>query len=153
MNDDKTLAARVVALQSMKTGELRKLWKELNGKEAPELDLRILRQRLSMRIQELSLGGLSEKSTDRLKLASKKSEHKPKAQNSRLVKPPLGTVITKEYNGETHEVIVTPLGFEYRGELYKSLTRIANMITGTSWSGPMFFGLKAKSKGGGHGQA
>ncbi|WP_419835391.1 DUF2924 domain-containing protein [Endozoicomonas atrinae] len=153
MNDYKTLAARVVAIQSMKTEELRTLWKELYGKEAPELDLRILRQRLSNRIQELALSGLSEKSSDRLKLASKKSEHKPKSANSRLVKPPLGTVITKEYNGETHEVIVTPQGFEYRGEIYKSLTRIANMITGTSWSGPMFFGLKAKSKGGVHGQA
>ncbi|WP_299735414.1 DUF2924 domain-containing protein [uncultured Endozoicomonas sp.] len=153
MNDDKTLAARVVALQSMKTEELRKLWKELYGKDAPELDLRILRQRLSNRIQELALGGLSEKSSDRLKQASKKSGHKPKAQNSRLVKPPLGTVITKEYNGEIHEVIVTPQGFEYRGEMYKSLTRIATMITGSSWSGPLFFGLKSKSKGGEHGQA
>ncbi|WP_419835458.1 DUF2924 domain-containing protein [Endozoicomonas atrinae] len=153
MNDDKTLAARVVALQSMKTEELRKLWKELYGKEAPELDLRILRQRLSNRIQELALGGLSEKSSDRLKQASKKSEHKPKSANSRLVKPPLGTVITKEYNGETHEVIVTPQGFEYRGEVYKSLTRIATLITGSSWSGPLFFGLKSKSKGGVYGQA
>ncbi|WP_067521670.1 DUF2924 domain-containing protein [Endozoicomonas ascidiicola] len=153
MNDDTTLAARVVALQSMKTDELRKLWKELNEKEAPDLDLRILRQRLSARLQELALGGLSEKSAERLKLAGKKSEHKPKAQNSRLVKPPPGTVISKEYNGETHEVIVTPQGFEYRGEMYKSLTRIATMITGSSWSGPLFFGLKSKSKGGEHGQA
>ncbi|WP_066018505.1 DUF2924 domain-containing protein [Endozoicomonas atrinae] len=70
MNDDKILAARVVALQPMKTEELRKLWKELYGKDAPELDLRILQQRLSNRIQELALGGLSEKSSDRLKLAS-----------------------------------------------------------------------------------
>ncbi len=152
MNEDKTLAARVVALQKMNTEELRQLWIKLNGKTAPELDLRILRQRLSSRIQELALGGLSEKSMERLKLASKKSEHKPKSKNSRLVKPPLGTVISKEFNGETHEVIVTPQGFEYRGEVYRSLTRIANMITGGSWSGPLFFGLKPTSKGGDHGQ-
>ena len=147
MNDEATIAARVLALQSMKTDELRKLWRELNGKAAPNLDLRILRQRLAARIQELALGGLTDKSKNRLKLASKHSEHKPKTRNSRLVKPPLGTVISKEHNGETHRVIVTPLGFEYQGEIYKSLSKIARVITGTNWSGPLFFGLKGGQDG------
>ncbi|WOG29860.1 DUF2924 domain-containing protein [Endozoicomonas sp. 8E] len=140
--NDKSIAARVLALQKMNTDELRMLWRELNNKPPPQLDLRILRQRLSMRIQELAFGGLSEKSKERLKQASKHGEHKPKPKNSRLVRPPLGTVITKEYNGEEHRVIVTPEGFEYRGEIYKSLSKIAQTITGSSWSGPLFFGLK-----------
>ena len=33
-------------------------------------------------------------------------------------------------------------GFEYRGEIYTSLTKVAKVITGTAWSGPAFFGLK-----------
>ena len=147
MNDQETIAKRVLALQSMKTDELRKLWRELNGKAAPNLDLRILRQRLANRIQELAFGGLTDKSKDRLKQASKHSEHKPKTRNRRLVKPPLGTMISKEYNGDTHQVIVTPLGFEYRGEVYKSLSKIARVITGTNWSGPLFFNLRGGQDG------
>jgi len=142
-----TIAAKVLALQTMKTGELRKLWLELNGKTAPELDLRILRQRLAARIQELALGGLSASSKERLKDASKRSEHK-KTGNSRLVRPPVGTVMTREHGGKEHRVIVTPEGFEYEGAIYKSLTKIANSITGSNWSGPAFFGLK----GGKHGK-
>ena len=140
--NDKSVAARVLALQKMKTDELRMLWRELNGKPAPGLDLRILRQRLAMRIQELAFGGLSDKSKERLKQASKHAEHKAKPKNSRLFRPPLGTIITKEYNGEEHRVIVTPEGFEYRGVIYKSLSKIAQTITGSNWSGPLFFGLK-----------
>lgn len=139
---EESIAARVLALQKMKTDELRMLWRELYGKPAPGLDLRILRQRLANRIQELAFGGLSEKSKERLKQASKHGEHKPKPKNSRLFRPPLGTVITKEYNGEEHRAIVTPEGFEYRGVIYKSLSKIAQIITGSNWSGPLFFGLK-----------
>ncbi|WP_263080100.1 DUF2924 domain-containing protein [Endozoicomonas sp. Mp262] len=142
-----TIAARLVALQNMNTEELRALWKKLNDKPAPHLDLRILRQRLGMRIQELALGGVTDNTKERLKQASKHSEHKAVRTNSRLVKPPLGTVLTKEYNGETHRVIVTPQGFEYQGDTYKSLSRIASLITGTNWSGPLFFGLKGGSNG------
>src|SRR5450631_2465158 len=34
-------------------------------------------------------------------------------------------------------------GFEYAGENYPSLTKIAKKITGAHWSGPRFFGLLA----------
>ncbi|MCW7551763.1 DUF2924 domain-containing protein [Endozoicomonas gorgoniicola] len=77
-----------------------------------------------------------------LELTTPTSDTQPKPKNSRLFRPPLGTVITKEYNGEEHWVIVTPEGFEYRGVIYKSLSKIAQTITGSSWSGPLFFGLK-----------
>jgi hypothetical protein len=33
-------------------------------------------------------------------------------------------------------------GFEYDGRPYKSLSAIARAITGTSWNGLVFFGLK-----------
>ena len=37
-------------------------------------------------------------------------------------------------------------GFDYKGERYRSLSEIARMITGTRWSGPLFFGLKQSEK-------
>ena len=54
----------------------------------------------------------------------------------------MGTRLVREFNGETHTVTVQQTGFEYNGQLYKSLTAIAVKITGTRWSGPAFFGLK-----------
>ncbi len=40
-----------------------------------------------------------------------------------------------------HEVEVGPDGFRYRGDVYRSLSRIALVITGTKWNGRRFFGL------------
>jgi len=53
-----------------------------------------------------------------------------------------GTRLLREWGGATHEVQVTDQGFLYRGTIYRSLTAIAGLITGTQWSGPKFFGLK-----------
>jgi hypothetical protein len=39
--------------------------------------------------------------------------------------------IAREWKGEVHAVAVTPDGYEYRGEIYKSLSPITNRITGT----------------------
>jgi hypothetical protein len=32
--------------------------------------------------------------------------------------------------------------YDYQGRMYPSLSMIAREITGTRWSGPLFFGLK-----------
>jgi hypothetical protein len=46
------------------------------------------------------------------------------------------------WRGETHEVVATGNGYEYRGQTYSSLSKIAREITGTRWSGPLFFGVR-----------
>jgi hypothetical protein len=53
-----------------------------------------------------------------------------------------GTRLLREWQGETRQVTVVAAGFEYDGTLYKSLSAIARRITGTPWSGPLFFGLR-----------
>ena len=53
-----------------------------------------------------------------------------------------GTRLLREWQGQTHHVTVVTQGFEYRGKTYRSLTAIARRITGTAWSGPLFFGLR-----------
>ncbi len=147
--EEQTLAARVLELHKMNSEQLRKRWFELYGKPAPELDQRILRQRLAVRIQELVLGGMTDKTKERLQDANRHREHQQKTLKRRVVKPPPGTVLTKEYNGEQHQVVVTPEGFEYRGKTYSSLSKIANLITGSYWSGPLFFGLRGDKNGNG----
>lgn len=62
------------------------------------------------------------------------------------VKP--GTRLIREWQGETHEVMVLEDSFVWKGKAYSSLSRIARDITGTRWSGPAFFGLKDRGRSG-----
>ena len=50
--------------------------------------------------------------------------------------------MTRTWRGVLHQVAVTDDGLEYRGERFGSLSEVARRITGTRWSGPLFFGLK-----------
>ncbi len=63
------------------------------------------------------------------------------AKPTREALPP-GTRLVREWQGKTHHVSVSSKGFEHEGRTYRSLTAIARHITGTPWSGPLFFGLK-----------
>ena len=53
-----------------------------------------------------------------------------------------GTRLLREWQGRTHRVTVVDAGFEYDGRSWRSLSAIAHAITGTRWSGPLFFGLR-----------
>jgi len=57
-----------------------------------------------------------------------------------VLKP--GARLVREWAGKTHTVVVLEEGFEYDGERYPSLTKIATRITGAHWSGPRFFGIR-----------
>ena len=63
-------------------------------------------------------------------------------QSTPLTALTLGTRLLREWQGRTHQVSVIAKGFEYDGKSYRSLTAIARAITGTAWSGPLFFGLR-----------
>ncbi|MEM7577406.1 MAG: DUF2924 domain-containing protein [Planctomycetota bacterium] len=56
---------------------------------------------------------------------------------------PTGTRLIRHWGGVDHEVLVEDDGkrFVYRGQAYRSLTPIAQAITGAHWSGPRFFNL------------
>ena len=64
---------------------------------------------------------------------------KPSELNRRLK---AGTVLVREYLGERHTVTVVPDGFLWADKTYSSLSAIAQAITGTTWNGPRFFGLR-----------
>jgi hypothetical protein len=66
------------------------------------------------------------------------------SQDSRL--PPPGTILTRIYLGETLEVRVLAEGFEYGGEIYRSLSAVAKTATGKHWNGYHFFQLGTKGK-------
>jgi hypothetical protein len=53
-----------------------------------------------------------------------------------------GTRLMREWQGRTYDVLVLNDGFSCQGTRHRSLSSIARKITGTPWSGPLFFGLK-----------
>jgi hypothetical protein len=55
-----------------------------------------------------------------------------------------GSALIREWSGVRHEVAVTEAGFEYAGATFRSLSKVAERITGTHWNGQVFFGLKAR---------
>jgi hypothetical protein len=55
-----------------------------------------------------------------------------------------GTRLIRSWQGKTHTVTVEESGYQYEGRRYRSLSEIARQITGTQWSGPLFFGLKSR---------
>ena len=60
--------------------------------------------------------------------------------DSRL--PMVGSNIKRHYKGRDIVVRVLPKGFEYGGEVYRSLSAVAKAVTGTHWNGYHFFNLK-----------
>jgi hypothetical protein len=58
--------------------------------------------------------------------------------------PPIGTVLTKQHGNQAHKVTVLAGGFEYRGETHRSLSKVARLITGTTWNGFLFFALTGR---------
>jgi hypothetical protein len=97
----------------------------------------IVARMIAYRIQEEAFGGLDKetiKLLDRLARGDKTNEL------NRRLKP--GTVLVREYQGERHTVTVVPDGFLWQDKTYSSLSTIAQLITGTKWNGPRFFGLR-----------
>ena len=140
-----SIAARLAALPTMSTPDLKALWHELNGKPAPAFNKIYLVSRLAYRIQELAYGGLKPETIRRLeRLGEELDGGDKKKRGIRLDRdrPITGTRLLREWQGVEYIVTVTADGFEWQGRPYKSLSAIARAITGTRWNGWVFFGLK-----------
>lgn len=53
-----------------------------------------------------------------------------------------GALLTREYKGRTIRVRVLPGGFDYEGTIYRSLSAVAQAVTGAHWNGYLFFGIE-----------
>ncbi|MGO9451296.1 MAG: DUF2924 domain-containing protein [Candidatus Binataceae bacterium] len=142
--DPKGLAAALDALSLLDPEELNARWKALYGSDPPDrLRRPLMIQALAYRLQEQALGGLKPATRRLLERAAGDPEtRRPVGTHSqRRVKA--GATLIREWHGTKHQVTALKDGFMFRGERFQSLSKIAGEITGTRWSGPLFFGLKA----------
>jgi len=101
---------------------------------------------LAYRIQEKAYGGLKESTLKRLHELAKDHADGKRSVVQPMIRPKIGTRYVREYGGRLHEVTVLETGYEYQGQVHRSLTEVAKVITGTKWSGPVFFGYKRPGK-------
>ena len=138
-----TVLAQLAALKTAPVADLKQKWRELFEREPPPYNRRFLESRLAYRIQELTYGGLSEETIERLDAIADEIEGKRGRQRSGLTNRPIaGTRLIREWNGVEHCVTVRNSDFEYQGRPFKSLSAVAKHISGTQWNGLVFFGLK-----------
>ncbi len=150
--------ATVLALGRLTVPELKQRYAEVFGEPTRTSHKRYLVKRIVWRMQALREGGLSERARRRAIELANDAEVRLSAPKAPVAGP--GTVITaafdagrpdafpkpgsvlrREYKGNVIVVRVLPRGFEYEGEVYRSLTAIAQKVTGAHWNGVSFFGL------------
>lgn len=138
------IPARLVALKTTPTPDLKQQWRDLFDSEPPPFNRRYLESRLAYRIQELAHGGLKPETMRRLEELGDEyfGTAGRKARARSAMTPVTGTRLLREWQGVEHVVTVTATGFEWQGRPYQSLSAIARAITGTRWNGWVFFGLK-----------
>jgi hypothetical protein len=130
-------------LPTLEIGELRRQWRALYKAEAsPHLSRELLVRAVAHRMQEVALGGL--RSVRQRQLRQIAQQFKETGVAKLPLHPELkpGTRLMREWQGRTYDVLVLDGGFSWQNSHYRSLSAIARKITGTAWSGPLFFGLK-----------
>jgi hypothetical protein len=138
----KEIADQIDEIRSLNKNQLRQRWEKLFKKPVPEvLTKGLLARMLAYRIQEKAFGGLDRENE---KLLESYARGDKAATPQRRMKS--GTVLLREYKGVRHTVTVADGGFIWNHKKYASLSTIAREITGTSWNGPRFFGLRNEQK-------
>ena len=145
MNKPDPIPARLVALKTTPTPDLKKHWRDLFDSEPPPFNRRYLESRIAYRIQELAYGGLKPETIRRLERLGEEldgGDRTKRSIRSDRDRPITGTRLLREWQGVEQIVTVTADGFEWQGRPYKSLSAIASANTGARWNGWVFLGLK-----------
>lgn len=154
----------LAALEDVTTRELQERYEEVFGEAARSSNRQWLLRRVAWRIQMLAEGDLANRTVERVRAKAATlardadlrvrppsgptdyggalrtvTAAMPAHRDERL--PPPGAVLVRVFKGREHRVTVRANGFEYRGDIYRSLSAAAYAISGSHWNGFHFFGL------------
>ena len=138
--------SELAALPGKTTPELNQMWRKLFESDPPQAGKDYLVRRLAYRVQELACGSLSGATTTLLDGLRQNPVPGKTPAKAEVATPAPGARMIREWQGTEHVVAVLDDGFEYQGRKFKSLSSVAKAITGTHWSGPLFFGLRKGGK-------
>ncbi len=142
---------------------LKEEYESLWGEPTRSNNRAFLVKRIVWRRQALECGGLSDEARQRalvlakdveLRVRPEKEIHRayaraessptPEVNTRSGLLPAVGTTLVREYRGRRIEVRVLERGFEWDGVEYRSLTAVAEAVTGSAWNGRLFFGLSTQ---------
>ena len=157
------VAKEVASLERMTVNELRERYAEAFGEPTRVRHKGWLVRRIVWRLQAMAEGDLSERARRRAAELANDADLRtmpPKAPRHTAVAPertksgtlkrsgkglpPPGSVITRDYKSRKLRVTVLQDGFEFEGEVYKSLSAVAKAVTRSHTSGNLFFRLVGK---------
>ena len=134
---------QITELLSRSTPELRLAWRRLHRTGPPPGSAAICCSEPSS-ISCMSVLPAGRASRRRLQTLVGEFDKKSASFDAGIV-PKTGATLVRQWHGHAHTVLVREDGFDYEGRQYRSLTVIAERITGAHWSGPRFFGLTKRS--------
>ncbi|HOX26974.1 MAG TPA: DUF2924 domain-containing protein [Candidatus Krumholzibacteria bacterium] len=153
------IGKEMTALKRMTVSELRRKYAAIFGEDTTSRHKEFLIRRIVWRMQANQEGGLSERARQRARELAAESDVRLTAPRPRPIAavgetdtapiefpkddrlPMPGAIITRRYKNQTIEVRVLPKGFEYEGDIYRTLSAVAKQVTGTHWNGYHFFRL------------
>jgi hypothetical protein len=138
------LAQELKDLETQGDGELKDRWRSLYGTKPPQkIHRSLLIAAVAHRMQENALGALKSSVRRHLMQAANNPATSRPSPDHLSLHPRAGTVLVRDWGGVTHQAKVLEDGILFRTKRYKSLSEVARVITGSRWSGPLFFGLKS----------
>ena len=143
-----SVVAQIAQLPELPMAQIKALWQKLFGADPPTHNRQFLERRISYRLQEVAFRKVDPNLLERNKrrIASLVETGKVKRRDPDY-RPAAGTMLTRDYQGREYRVIATADGqYDFEGRMYQSPSIIAREITGTRWSGPLFFGLKPRAQ-------
>ena len=148
-NDDRDIGSIVDDLLGAPLDDLRSRWRAAHpGVVMPKgLPRDLLARGIAWSIQCARYGGLEPAAQRSLDKMARQLAASGTLEIERSVRPKPGTRLIREWQGRTYVVEVSDIGFIHDGKSYASLSHVARAITGTRWSGPRFFGLRAQDVG------
>ena len=146
-NQDLAEVDREIArLVDRSTQELRRAWQRLYHTGPPlGLSRDLIIRGLADKLQQRAHGGPSRALQRRLRILAGEFERDALSFHQSILLRS-GSTLVRQWRGHTHTVLVGEDGFEYEGQRYRSLTVIAERITGAHWSGPRFFGVNKRAR-------
>jgi len=146
------ISREIAELINLSLSELKDRWRSAYGTEPPPRSSRkLLISAIAYRVQERALGGLRPSVRRLLERASEDTGRRRILRTRPVTRASTGTVLIRDWQGKSHHVTVLDRGVLYRKKNYRSLSQVARVITGCRWSGPLFFGLRGRSKEGSRG--
>ena len=127
-------------IKKLSIDDLRSNWEDVRGYE-PHLRLGRVMMEISL-LYKLGNDRITPEQKDPLVKLVAEYKRNPKCFDKRMSVLKPGTRLVRVYNGKKYSVLVQNEGYEYNGQMYRSLSKIANEITGSRWNGWLFFGLK-----------